>query len=179
MAKSGDIQSEMIFTTNQMAELLGLTPRRIQQLAEEGVIVKSSRGKYVAAESIQNYIQFQSESGGGASEVDYFDERALHERVKRRKAELELAVMEGDLHRSDDVRLVMNDMIVTFRSRILAMPSKLAPQMLGQSELPVVLDLLTKEVKEAASELSEYDPEKFYAVSEEYVGLTADAEDTS
>lgn len=43
MAKSGDTQSEMIFTTNQMAELLGLTPRRFQQLAEEGVIVKSGQ----------------------------------------------------------------------------------------------------------------------------------------
>ncbi|MRN51977.1 hypothetical protein [Paenibacillus monticola] len=179
MAKSGDAQNEMVLNANQMAELLGLSPRRIQQLAEEGIIVRSGRGKYMAAGSVQNYIRFQAESGGGPSEVDYFDERALHERAKRRKAEIELAVMNGELHRAGDVALVMNDMVVTFRARILAIPTKLAPQMLGQTELPVVLDLLTKEVKEAATELSEYDPEKFYAVSEEYVGLTADAEDTS
>ncbi len=67
----------------------------------------------MAAGSVQNYIRFLLESGGGPSEVDYFDERALHERAKRRKAEIELAVMNGELHRSGDVSLVMNDMVVT------------------------------------------------------------------
>ncbi|MFC3802818.1 hypothetical protein [Cohnella sp. GCM10012308] len=174
MAKSGANQSEMIFTAAQLADLLGLTPRRVQQLAEEGIVVKSGRGKYVAAESVQNYIRLQAEGAAGKSEVDYFDERALHERAKRRKTELELAVMEGELHRSDDVKLVMNDMIAAFRSRILAMPSKLAPQLLAKDELPVILEMLTREVHDALTELSAYDPKKFYAASSEFVELNDD-----
>ncbi|MGN7760470.1 hypothetical protein [Paenibacillus sp. 22594] len=177
MAKLGDGQSEMVVTAIQMADLLGLTPRRIQQLAEEGIIVRSGRGKYMAAGSVQNYIRFQAETGDGGSGVDYFDERAMHERAKRKKAELELAVMEGDLHRSGDVELVMNDMVAAFRSRILAMPSKLAPQLLGKDELPVILSMLTREVHDALMELSDYDPQKFYAASSEFVELSND--DTS
>ncbi|MFP4976374.1 hypothetical protein ACE6ED_13305 [Paenibacillus sp. CN-4] len=177
MAKSGEQQSEMTLTAVQLSELLGLTPRRVQQLAEEGIIVRSGRGKYNAVGSVQNYMRFQRENGSTTSEVDYFDERALHERAKRKKAELELAVMQGDLHRSGDVELVMNDMIAAFRSRILAMPSKLAPQLVGKDELPVILEMLTREVHEALTELSEYDPQKFYAASSEFVELSND--DTS
>ncbi|MDR7318903.1 hypothetical protein [Brevibacillus nitrificans] len=176
MKRNGeDRQSEMAFSTQEMAELLELSPRRIQQLAKEGILISHSRGKYVAVESIRNFIRYSVEKEGPSDEdVDYWNEKALHERAKRQKTELALAVMKGEMHRSEDVKMVMNDMLAAFRSRILAMPSKLAPQLLNMSEMPVVLETLTKEAYEALTELSEYDPQKFYAVSEEYVELSED-----
>jgi len=168
-------KSEMIFTTNQLAELLNLTPRRVQQLAEEGVLVKADRGKYKALDSIQNYIKsIQDKQGTGKTDVDYFDERALHEKAKREMAEMELSVMRGDLHRSQDVKYVMNDMIAAFRSRMLALPAKLSPQLLGKNKLPVINNLLMTDICEALKELSEYDPQAFHAKSEDYVELTDD-----
>ncbi|WP_036746549.1 hypothetical protein [Paenibacillus sp. UNC451MF] len=172
---SNKTQSEMIFTTNQLAELLNVTPRRVQQLAEDGTLVKSERGKYKAFESIQNYIKsIQGKQGDGNTDVDYFNERALHEKAKREIAEIELSVMRGDLHRSQDVKYVMNDMLAAFRSRMLALPAKLSPQLLGKNKLPVINSLLTSEIREALKELSEYDPQAFYAKSEEYVELSDD-----
>ncbi|MFY0545466.1 hypothetical protein [Brevibacillus sp. H7] len=167
-------ESEIVFSAKQLSEILNLTPRRIQQLAEEGIMVKASRGKYKAIDSIQRYIQLLQEKKGDSDEVDYFTERALHEKAKREKAELALAVMKGDLHRSKDVEMVMNDMIAAFRARILAIPTKLAPQMQGLKELAAIRDLLTREMIEALTELSEYDPQVFYAKSEDYVELNDD-----
>ncbi|MEB3103072.1 hypothetical protein [Ferviditalea candida] len=176
--KGGTAQNEMNFSTAQLAELLGLSPRRIQQLAEEGVIVKVARGQYKAADSIQNYIRYLQEKERATSddEIDYFKERALHEKVKREKAELELAVMKGELHRSEDVKFVMNDMIAAFRSKVLALPSKLSPQLAGKTEIPVIQDLLNREVQEALTELSEYDPQVFYAKNADYVDVSDDEE---
>lgn len=171
MRNESAAESEMLFTTKQLAEILNLSPRRVQQLAEEGVLVKSSRGKYKAVESIQNFIrQLSKEQSSKASGVDYFDERALHEKAKREKAQLELAVMKGELHRSEDVEFVMNDMIAAFRSRILAIPSKLAPQLAGKTDIPMIQQLLSLETNEALTELSNYDPAAFYENNPDYVG---------
>lgn len=168
----------MQFSTNQLAELLGLTPRRIQQLAEEGVIVKASRGQYKAANSIQNYIRYLQDKERAVSDddIDYFKERALHEKAKREKAELELAVMKGELHRSEDVKFVMNDMIAAFRSKVLSLPSKLAPQLVGKTDMAVVQEYISRETYEALTELSEYEPQSFYAKSAEYVDVSPDEE---
>lgn len=178
--KTAQTNSEMTFTTAQLAEILGLTPRRVQQLAEEEVLVKAGRGKYKAVESIQRYIQSLQlkDQSGRDGEIDYFKERARHEKAKRERAELELAVMKGELHRSEDVRTVMNDMIAAFRSRILAIPSKLAPQLVGKTELPVIQEMLSHETHAALTELSNYDPAVFYKNNADYVGLIDDDEET-
>lgn len=39
-----------------LAVLLDLDPRRIQQLAKEGVIKKNKRGDYLLGESVRNYV---------------------------------------------------------------------------------------------------------------------------
>ncbi|MFH5187124.1 hypothetical protein ACHHV8_33580 [Paenibacillus sp. TAB 01] len=169
------VQNEMVLTGIQLAEMLNLGTRRVQQLAEEGILVKAARGKYKATESIQNYIRTLQDKSGAkdAGSVDYFDERARHEKAKREIAEIELSVMRGDLHKSEDVKFVMNDMLAAFRSRIMALPAKLAPQLVG-CKLPAIMNLLTKEVREALMELSEYNPQVFYAKSTEYVELSDD-----
>ncbi len=52
--------------------------------------------------------------------------------------------MRGELHRSEDVRRVMNDMLGAFRARVLAIPSKTAPRLLAQTDLAVVQDIIKK-----------------------------------
>lgn len=116
MSEKEEVRNEMIFTTKQLSEIIDLTPRRIQQLAEEGVLIKASRGKYKAVESLKKYILHIQEKVK-ENEVDYYREKALHEKAKREKAEMVVAVMKGDLHRSDDVKFVMNDMISAFRRK--------------------------------------------------------------
>ncbi|MBM7592267.1 hypothetical protein [Brevibacillus fulvus] len=173
MGSEKESQNEIILTTKQFSELLDLSPRRIQQLAEEGVLVKVSRGQYKLIESIRNYIA-QLQSRASEQEVDYYREKALHEKAKREKAELTLMVMKGELHRSEDVRFVMNDMIAAFRSKMLNIPAKIAPQLVGKKKHSDIQHMLAREVRDALAELSEYDPEAFYAKSSDYVDVNDD-----
>lgn len=174
MESEKTIQSEMLFSAKQLSELLNITDRRIQQLTKEGVIVKAARGKYKVMESVAGFIRYLQDKNGDNDELDYNTEHALLERAKRQKAELQLAVMKGEVHRSKDVELVMNDMVASFRARILAIPTKLAPQLESIRELTKIRDVMTREMIEALTELSEYDPQVFYARSEDYVELTDD-----
>lgn len=164
-------------TTGQLAKVIGKTTRWVNELTQSGVFVRASRGKYLLAENVQRYIKHIQNRIEQDTEVDYHKEKASHERAKRQKAELELQIMRGELHKSSDVEIVMNDMIAVFRSKILGLPSKLAPQLVGKSEIPIILDILTRDVHEALSELAEYDPQLFLAVSEDYVEVENDDPD--
>lgn len=157
------------FTTHQIANILGLSPRRVQQLAEEGTLIRASKGKYLAAESVQNFIR-SLQTKEGKAEVDYFEERAKHEKAKREKAELHLSVMKGTLHRAEDVEWIMDDMIAAFRTKVLSLPSKLAPQLVGKTNQAEVLGLLTREASEALTELSDYDGFLFNNKNEVFIG---------
>lgn len=45
-------------TTQEMAEVLDLSPRRLQQLASEGWIVgRASHGRWNVAETVQSYLK--------------------------------------------------------------------------------------------------------------------------
>lgn len=45
-------------TTQEMAEVLDLSPRRLQQLASEGWIVgRASHGRWNVAETVQSYMK--------------------------------------------------------------------------------------------------------------------------
>ena len=158
-----------------LANLFGVSTRRIRQFENEGIIKKVARGKYSLQENIKNYLTYIQATSNLKNdtnvneEVDYDAEHALLEKRKREKIELELAEMRGEMHKSSDVERVMNDMLSNFRSKILALPSKIAPQLITLTTISDFQDILQKEMINILHELSNYDPEKFY--SEEYIGL--------
>ncbi|MGZ0084569.1 hypothetical protein ACWNXI_03035 [Caldibacillus thermoamylovorans] len=175
MSDQGLKGKTIVVSTSEIAEIFGLSDRRIRQLEKEEALVKISRGKYDLKASVQRYITFIKEQAEKTEEeLDLTKEKTLLTRANRQKVELELQIMRGELHRSEDVRRVMNDMLSAFRARVLAIPSKTAPRLLAQTDLAVVQDIIKKEVYEALQELSEYDPHVFYAQSKDKLAIDAD-----
>ena len=167
-----------IISTQQISEILGLSPRRVQQLTLEGALVKVAHGKYDLRRSIKQYIESMTEKASpNDDELDGGREMALWTRAKREKTELEVKIIKGELHRSADVERVMNDMLGAFRARLLSLPSKMAPQVLGKTEIPVIKEQLKEAVFEAMNELANYDPLVFYDASSDKMFL--EMEDTS
>jgi phage terminase Nu1 subunit (DNA packaging protein) len=158
----------IVVTTAEISEIFGLSDRRVQQLVKEGALVKVSRGKYDLKASVQRYIEYIKEQAEKTEEeLDQTREKTLLIRANRQKVELELQIMRGELHRSEDVRRVMNDMLGAFRARVLAIPSKVAPRLIAQTNAAVIQNIIKNEVYEALQELSEYDPHIFYAHSKD------------
>lgn len=156
--------SDLIVNTGVMADLLGYTRRRINQLAQEGVLEKQAPGRFLLMKNIKKYLDFVRTGNKGddeESQAQYWEEKALHEKAKREMAELKLAKLKHQLHDATDVELVLTNMLVTFRNRILAIPQKIAPKIIGLTNLAEISEIINNELLEALTELSEYDPAMF------------------
>lgn len=164
-----------------LANLLNVSERRIRQLANEEIIIRFRKGRYNLPESIKSYILYlktnkESSEVTNDAEIDYKREQAFHEKAKREKAELELALMKGSMHHSEDVERVMNDMLSSFKSKTLAMATKLAPKLIARNEISIIQDLIKREALEVLEELSNYDPVLFY--SDKYIDYIDDEDQT-
>ncbi len=146
---------------------------RVRQLAGEGIFIRASKGRYLLFESLQNYIktlkvQKDIALAEDKNDINYKTERAKLEQIKRMQAELKLALMKGELHKSSDVEMVMTDMLARIRSRFLQMPSKMTP-LLVEKETGEIKKMLSNEVRDILEELKEYDPKDFY--SEDFIEI--------
>ncbi|MEC1744132.1 hypothetical protein [Schinkia azotoformans] len=166
----------MIVTTKEISEILGLSDRRIRQLADENALVKVGHGKFDLPQSIQKYIEYQvaKVAGDVDDDMNKLKEETLWTRARRKKSELEYKIMSGELHRSQDIEEVMNAMLSSFRAQLLAFPTKVSPKIVGQTEIMAVKELMKKEVYDLMTELSDYDPDVFYERSKDKIFLEND-----
>lgn len=177
-AKVTNIDSITVSAT-VLGDLFGVTDRRIRQMAEEGTVARAAKGRYKLADSIKSYLltlKFKEDNFDedlADSELNYDDEKARHEKVKRQISELKFRTMKGELHRAEDVKTVMTDMLASFKTRLMSIPSKTAP-VLENRDTAYIKDHLTKEVLEVLNELKDYNPKDFY--SDEYIAGDGDEE---
>ena len=144
----------------------GITDRRVRQLREEGIISEVARGKYDLIKSTRQYCEYlrqqaNASKDGKESKLNFDTEKALHEKVKREKAELQFKVMKGELHRSEDVESVMTDMITRAKTKLLGIPPKVSPMVLGYKDISKVQLIIQNHIEEALNELADYDPQLF------------------
>lgn len=174
------VLSKDIYTvsTKEICEILGLSERRIQQLAKEEILIRISHGKYDLPTSIQKYIDYIKEQSKTGEELDKVTEETLLVRVRRQKAEIELDIMQGNVHLSEDVEKVMNDMLSSFRAQVLVIPGKAAPQLIGMTEIEPIKAILKNYIHEALQEMSEYDPAAFYNKSKSNITVEEETHDT-
>ena len=166
--KTTDI-SAITVNSATLEKIIGVSDRRIRQLAEEGIIVRTAKGRYKLMESARNYIlslKVSMEASGADlpdGKLDLEEEKAIHERVKRQISELKLQTMRGELHKSLDVERVMTDVLVSVKAKLLSMPTKLAPLLVARENADYIRALINKEVLEALNELKDYNPKEFYS----------------
>lgn len=145
----------------QLAALLGISARQVRNLKEQGLFefVTNSK-KYCAEKCVQEYIDFKikAEVGNGTN-LAKEKEQAEHERYKKEITKLKLRKMRMEVHEAADVEQFLNNMLLDFRNRLLSIPAKVAPQILGEQDINVIIEMLNVEMFETLDELSEYDPD--------------------
>lgn len=111
---------------------------------------------------MQAYITYKLDSLEASDEEKSLDEiKAAHERWKMRKTQLSVKLMEGKLHRAEDVEQVWTQSAAAVRSRLLGIPVKAAPEVAGLEDAGQVQKVLQREVAEALNEIAAYDPADF------------------
>lgn len=151
----------------ELATVLGITARRVQQLGQDGIFSTVRRGRYLLSDSVQKYISFVTKRI--SAEDDQQAEREKRDaevRIKRSKAtvaELEAKELKGNMHRSEDVAAMTEDLIYTIRGALNALPGRLAVDCAASTTAAETADIIRKEVFKVMRELADYnyDPKKY------------------
>lgn len=147
-----------ILTQEQAAEVVGLTARRLRQLADEGNGPAQTAGGQYEAREIGRWFRERLMSELGVAEdgkvYDYEAERARLTKAQADKTELEAAELAGHLVRVEDVETEWSRMLGSVRARLLSLPTKAAPRARVAVNDEEAAALIEAEVVEALQELS-------------------------
>lgn len=145
--------SDVSVSQAQLAEALNLSRPRINQLIDEGIVLRdeeSKTGAVVMLDSLHNYYLSKNVSGGG---VDFWKEKGMHERAKRQLTELKVREREGELYEAEVVEAVMSEQLTNFRTKLTAIPAKFATRLEGKSRSEIY-NALTAEIEDCLEELA-------------------------
>lgn len=146
-----------------IANLFGVSVRRVQQLTQDGVIttVKTSEGRrYDKDLTVQRYIKHLSDKASGKSKSE--TETKLKENKLR--AEIALKESQGELHRLrteiaagnyisiEEVKVDYSRFFISFKKFAMSLPSKLAGRLAGFID-PVEVRQLEKELQKEVTKL--------------------------
>ena len=96
---------------------------------------------------------------GDVSSVDLDEARRRKLAAEAALVELELSARRGEFIACSDVKDTWAKMVMAFRAKLLAMPSKLADELSAVDDRKEVFSLLEATIFEALTELSEHDLE--------------------
>ena len=160
--------------TEDLANLFGLTGQWINQLTGDGVLKRrdTPAGKrYNVVESVRAYTQYLRDKAANRAdrgipedkELEKFDAEVRIKRAKAEIAELEAQEVQGIMHRSEDVAAMTEDLIYTIRGSLMALPGRLAVDVVSAQTAAEAADIIRAEVFKVMQELSQYryDPQKY------------------
>lgn len=161
-------------STDIIAKLFDLDVRRVQQLAKEGILPAASQRpyKFDLLPTVKAYIRYLRDRANGKeaktadtvkAEADKLRAEADLKQSKAKIAELQLKELEGKMHRSEDVEALTNDLVYTARSMIMALPGRLAMDVVQAGSVNEASALIRTECYKILDELAgyQYDPEAY------------------
>ena len=161
------ITPETEVSTTELACVLGITGRYIRQLVEDGQLDKIDRGRFNLCDSVQRYIKFASRETVNEDDAKLDRSRRIADtQLKAAKAtiaKMEAEEIKGNMHRSEDVAAMTEDLIFTIRGMLIALPGRLGADTCSPETAAEASEIIRKEVYVVLNELSryEYDPVKY------------------
>lgn len=150
-------------TKDELANLLSLSSRRVEQLVSDGTIKQYKEGravKYPTVATLKQYIGFLSDKANGREKNKTVDELA----VQKLKAEVALKESQGELHRLktdiasgkyisiEEAKAEYSRMIIQLRNYILGIPNRITGRLTGRLK-PVEVREVEKELNEITTSL--------------------------
>ena len=135
------------YPLSTICKLLDLSERRIQQLAREGVIPKSERGRYELVPAVQGYIHYLRDRSldVGVVSIDI---------ARQRKTAAEAEMARAEVVCIEDVAKQWDQILSGVRTRMLALPTKLAAIATAETDQKIVKELITDGIHTALGELA-------------------------
>lgn len=145
-------------SVDTLAKLLDMTPRRVQQLANEKIIPKpKDRGQYEIVPCVVGYIKHIKGMLNGEA-GDLASEKTRLTRAQAEKTEIETARMKGELVSLADAERAWSALVGAFRAKMLTLPPRAATAVSNKAERDTER-ILNDMVFEALAELSNWKPD--------------------
>ena len=157
MDNNGKVAGGGYYRVEIIAQLFGVTVRRIQQLTQEGVLptTETVEGRrYDLVPTIQSYVKYLSDKAYGKNRSEKENEL----REQKMRAEIALKESQGELHRLrtdiaagkyisvEEVILDYTRFFVTFKNFAMAIPARVADMINGYAE-PVEVRRIEKAIQ--------------------------------
>lgn len=127
--------------------------------------------RYFLPETIKAYVNYLRELANSKAkpadtvkaEADKLRAEADLKQSKAKIAEMQLKELEGKMHRSEDVEAATNDLVYTTRSMIMALPGRLAMDVVQAKTAAEASAIIRAECYKILNELAgyQYDPEVY------------------
>lgn len=144
----------------KVASALNLDERRVQQLVKEGM-PREARGQYDPVKCMLWYIRYLQQVLEKKSvptlDGGFVGEREERVRLLRADAdlrEMELARERGLVVALPDIEATLTDLVLTTKARIMAIPPRLAPELVGETSRVMIQAKLEKACKESLAYLA-------------------------
>ena len=147
-------------TLTDLAEHLGLSRNSVSEMIRERKLPSYPTGKVDIDECRLLYIdrlrmQAAGRLGDGDGDLDLTEERARKAKHEADRIEMQNAVTRGDLLPREDVDAAVMGAFARVRARVIGLPTKVAPMVVGM-EVPAEIEVVVrKAVNEALKELAE------------------------
>jgi len=148
-----------VATINEVSRHIGVSPKYVQDLINEGIIERKGRGEYDLDVCRDAYIRKLREAAAGrasSGDLDLVAERARLAKEQADAKEMENAVERGDLVYIEDVAKQIENQLTKARTRLLAVPTKVAPEAHASATVREVQALIEDAIVEALNELVGY-----------------------
>lgn len=147
-----------IVDVTRVAQALNLQPRRVQYLVKEGM-PREARGKYDPVKCMCFYVRYLQGliDKKSTPRDDQAAEGAERVRLLRAKAdirELQVARERSQLVAIGDVQAFINELVDVTTTYIMAVPPRLAPELVGETSRLLIQAKIEKAFKAALSALA-------------------------
>ena len=163
--EKGKVAGGGYYRVEIIAQLFGVTVRRIQQLTQEGVIPTTETAdgrRYDLVPTIQKYVKYLSDKAYGKSR----SEKEMELREQKLEAEIALKESQSELHRIrteitagkyiavEEVKMDYSRFFLTFKKFAMSLPSRLT-DMVGNRIEPIEARHMEKDLQREVQRLLE------------------------
>lgn len=143
-------------TLDQIAHILKLTPRMVNLHVKDHGMPRVSRGEYDLVQCVHWFLDYKDRLIKEARRGDETEQQSRARLVKATAdlRELELAEARKHLIPVSTVSFLWERIVMSFKTRLLAIPTKLPQRLIACTEINQIKDALEREIFEALDELS-------------------------
>jgi hypothetical protein len=144
-----------VVSTSDVAALLRMERRSVQRAVKIGTLQQTRPGYFILIDVIGDYVDhLRKRLSSNPNEAALLAAKLRKAEADGERAELELKLFKNELHTSDSVLFVWSSRIGASRKRLLAVATRLAPHLLGETDQKKIYSRIYDEITMALEDVA-------------------------